>query len=109
MKKLLGIAISTGLLTASCSGGGVMSHLLPAGGPAASVHGRAAQEAIVAPAGWSATATRGATIPSGTDRGALSPATPLTVRVALNLHNEDQLKSLIAARQRISPSQFAAQ
>ncbi len=109
MKKLLGIAISTGLLTASCSGGGVMSHLLPGGGTGASAHGRAAQEAIVAPAGWSATATRGATIPGGADRGALSPATPLTVRVALNLHNEDQLKSIIAARQKISAAQFGAQ
>ena len=109
MKKLLGIAIGTGLLTASCSGGGVMSHLLPGSGSAAAAHGRAAQEAIVAPAGWSSTATRGATIPSATDRGALSPATPLTVRVALNLHNEDQLKSLIASRQKISQAQFAAQ
>jgi pseudomonalisin len=109
MKKLLGIAISTGLLTASCSGGGVMSHLLPGGGTGAAAHGRTAQEAIVAPAGWSATATRGATIPSATDRGPLAPATPMTVRVGLNLHNADQLASLIAARQRISPAQFAAQ
>jgi pseudomonalisin len=110
MKKLLGIAIGTGLLTASCSGGGVMSHLLPAaGGASSAAHGRAAQDAIVAPAGWSATATRGATIPSGTDRGALSAATPLTVRVALNLRNEDQLRSLIAARQKISAAQFSAQ
>jgi pseudomonalisin len=110
MKKLLGIAIGTGLLTASCSGGGVMSHLLPAaGGASSAAHGRAAQDAIVAPAGWSATATRGATIPGATDRGALSAATPLTVRVALNLRNEDQLRSLIAARQKISASQFSAQ
>ncbi|MDP9104972.1 MAG: S53 family peptidase [Candidatus Eremiobacteraeota bacterium] len=111
MKKLLGIAISTGLLTASCSGGGVMSHLLPGGGggAASAAHGRAAQDVVVAPAGWSATATRGATIANGTDAGALNPATPLTVRLGLNLHNEDQLASLIAARQTITPEQFAAQ
>lgn len=109
MKRLLAIALTTGLATASCSGGGVMSHLLPAGGTGTSTHGRAAQDAIVAPAGWSATATRGAALPSGTDRGALAPATPLTVRVALNLHNHDQLASLIAARQQISPGQFNAQ
>ena len=111
MKKLLGIAISTGLLTASCSGGGVMSHLLPAaaGGAGSAQHGRAAQDAIVAPAGWSATATRGATIANGTDAGTLDPAMPLTVRLGLNLHNEGQLASLIAARQKIMPGQFAAQ
>jgi pseudomonalisin len=109
MKRLLALAVTTGFATASCSGGGVMSHLLPGGGPAASAHGRAAQEAIVAPAGWSATATRGATLPSGTNRGALPPTTPLTVRVGLNLHNQEQLASLIASRQHISQSQFAAQ
>ena len=109
MKRLLALALTTGFATASCSGGGVMSHLLPAGGSSASAHGRVAQEVIVAPAGWSSTATRGATIASGADRGTLPPATPITVRVALNLHNEDQLASLIASRQHISQGQFAAQ
>ncbi|MEA2719799.1 MAG: pseudomonalisin [Candidatus Eremiobacteraeota bacterium] len=111
MKRLLALALTTGVMTASCSGGG-MSHLLPgtAGpGAAASAHGRVAQDVIVAPAGWAATATRGATIPGGTDRGALAPTTPLTVRVGLNLHNEDGLRSLIAARQKISQAQFASQ
>ncbi len=64
---------------------------------------------VVAPPGWAATATQGATVANGTDTGLLDPATPLTVRLGLNLHNEEQLKSLIAARQRISPAQFAAQ
>src|SRR5947209_952138 len=108
MKRLLAIALTTGLGTSSC-GGGMMSHLLPGSGPAASAHGRAAQDVIVAPAGWSATATRGGTIAGAADRGALAGSAPMTVRVGLNLHNEDQLKSLIAARQRITPSQFAAQ
>jgi pseudomonalisin len=110
MKRILAVALATGVMTASCSGGG-LSHMLP--GVSSASNGRAvrgaAQEAIVAPPGWAATATRGATLPAGTDRGALAPATPLTVRVGLNLHNEDQLKALIAARQRISPPQFAAQ
>jgi subtilase family serine protease len=86
-----------------------MSHLLPGGGGPGARSARVAQDAIVAPAGWAATATRGATIPSGSDRGALAPTTPMTVRVGLNLHNVDQLKSLIAARQTISPGQFTAQ
>src|SRR6202011_286017 len=55
------------------------------------------------------TATRGATIAGAADRGTLAPATPMTVRVALNLHNKDQLASLIAARQKISQGQFGAQ
>jgi subtilase family serine protease len=110
MNKLLGIAVTTGLLAASCSGGGVMSHLLPAAaGGAAAAHGRAAQDVIVAPAGWAATATRGATVAGATDAGALAPSTPLTVRLGLNLHNEDKLAALIAARQKITPGQFAAQ
>ncbi len=110
MKRLLGIALTAGLFTSSCSGG-VMSHLLPSGsnGTVPAAHNRAAQDVIVAPAGWAATATHGATIANGADKGALAPSTPLTVRLGLNLHNEDQLKSLIAAKQKISPQQFAAQ
>jgi subtilase family serine protease len=108
MKHLVVIAVGAGLLTASCSGG-VGRHLLPSTAAQSTQRSAQAQEAIVAPPGWAATATRGATIPGGTDRGALAPSTPITVRVGLNLHNEDQLKSAIAARQKIAPSQFAAQ
>jgi pseudomonalisin len=109
MNRILAAAgIGVGLLTASCSGG--VSHLLPHGGGASAATARAARtEAIVAPPGWAATATRGATIPSATSNGPLASSTPLTVRVALNLHNVDQLKSLIASHGRVSPAQFAAQ
>ncbi|MDB5069277.1 MAG: peptidase [Candidatus Eremiobacteraeota bacterium] len=107
MKRIVAVALATGILTASCSGMG-SQHVLP-GARAPQQGVRAAQDAIVAPAGWSATATRGATIAGGADKGALAPSTPMTVRVGLNLRNEDQLASLIAARQRISPGQFAAQ
>ncbi len=108
MKRLLALALMTGVATASCSGGGA-GHLLPGSRTADAHAARAAQDAIVAPAGWAATATRGATIPGATDLGALSPSTPLTVRVAMSLHNESGLASLIASHQRITPSQFAAQ
>ncbi len=108
MKPLLALALTAGVATASCSGG-AMSHLLP-GTRTPDTHGaRAARDVIVAPAGWAATATRGATVAAGTDLGALVPTTPLTVRVAMNLHNESGLDSLIAARQRITSAQFAAQ
>ncbi|MDB5027906.1 MAG: peptidase, partial [Candidatus Eremiobacteraeota bacterium] len=109
MKRFLGIAAAgAALLTASCSGGGGGQHLPPAASAPRNASA-SAQDAIVAPAGWSATATRGATVNHGTDNGALAPSTPMTVRVGLNLHNEDQLKSLIASRQRITPQQFASQ
>jgi subtilase family serine protease len=110
MKRLLALAVTAGLGTASCSGGG-LSHMLPsASGPNAAGAARAARaDAIVAPPGWAATATRGATIPNATDKGALAPSTPLTVRVALNLHNEDGLRSAIAAHQKMSQGQFNAQ
>lgn len=111
MKRFIGIAaLGAGLLTSSCSGG-IASHLLPSADSHASGASRGVrpQDVVVAPAGWSATATRGATIPHGTDNGALAPSTPLTVRLGLNLHNESSLQSLIAARQKITPAQFAAQ
>jgi len=109
MNRLLALALTTGVATASCSGG--MSHLLPSANGGAAPRGAQAQaqQAIVAPPGWAATATRGATLPGGTDRGALAPATSMTVRVGLDLHNTGQLASAIAARQKISPAQFAAQ
>jgi pseudomonalisin len=110
MRRLLALALTTGLFTASCSGGGI-SHLLP-GGNNKTPSARNLQSeagAVVAPAGWAATATRGATVPNAADRGVLAPSTPLTVRVALNLHNESQLASLIASHQRVSQQAFAAQ
>ena len=110
MNRILAAAgAGVGLLTASCSGGA--SHLLPHGnGTGTAATARAVHaDAIVAPPGWSATATRGATIPNATSQGVLAPSTPLTVRVALNLHNTDQLKSLIAGHGRVTGAQFAAQ
>ncbi len=104
MQRLLALALGAGLL-AACSGNGGQ-HLLPRA--AAAGHGTRPQD-IVAPPGWAATATQGATIANGSDKGPLDPATPLTVRLGLNLHNEDQLAALIAAKQRITPAQFAAQ
>jgi len=44
-------------------------------------------------------ATHAATIPGATDKGALAPSTPLTVRVGLNLRNAGRLQSAVAAGQ----------
>ena len=112
MKRLIGIALIAGLATTSCAGG--VSHMLPSAsgggaGPAGAARTARAVDAIVAPPGWAATATRAATIAGGSDLGALAPSTPVTVRVGLNLHNATQLASLIASRQRISHGQFVTQ
>ncbi|MEA2786086.1 MAG: pseudomonalisin [Candidatus Eremiobacteraeota bacterium] len=109
-KKLAVLAAAVGMTTASCSGGHGAGSFLPGG----SVAPRSAHVAdvITAPPGWAATATRGATIPGGTDRGALAPSTAITVRVGLNLHNVDQLANAIATtakRAPMSPAQFASQ
>jgi pseudomonalisin len=109
-KKLAVLAVVMGVVGASCSGGHGAGSFLPGGSVAP--RGAHASDVISAPPGWAATATRGATIPGGTDRGALAPATPLTIRVGLNLHNVDQLASVIAApgkRTPMSAAQFAAQ
>ncbi|HEY0380810.1 MAG TPA: S53 family peptidase [Candidatus Elarobacter sp.] len=109
-KQLAVLAAVMGVVGASCSGGHGAGSFLPGGSVAP--RGAHASDVITAPPGWAATATRGATIPGGTDRGALAPATPLTVRVGLNLHNVDRLESAIATpakRAPMSPAQFASQ
>ncbi|HEY4442474.1 MAG TPA: protease pro-enzyme activation domain-containing protein [Candidatus Elarobacter sp.] len=106
--RLIALTLATGLAATACGGG--VSHLLPNGiSNGASGVTRSTRSAVVAPAGWATTATLGAVIPSATDKGALAATTPMTVRVGLNLHNEQALASLIASRQTISPSQFDAQ
>jgi pseudomonalisin len=102
--RLLPAAALAALLTACAAGGA--QHALPA-----AVRARAVQPsgAIAAPPGWTATATRGASVVHGADAGPLAPSTPLTVRLGLSLRNTDQLRASIAARQRITPAQFAAQ
>ena len=106
-KRLAVLAVVMGVVGASCSGRGASS-LLPGGASAPrAVH--AQDVAVVAPPGWAATATRAATIPAASDRGALAPSTPMTIRVGLNLRNPADLAAAIDAGQKMTPSQFAAQ
>jgi pseudomonalisin len=113
MLRLAALASVAGLLFASCSGGHGVSSLLPHGAGAPQSGARAARDtAIVAPPGWAATATRGATIANAADQGPLAGSTPLTVRVGLNLRNTDQLAAALSHPHRgaaMSPSQFNAQ
>ena len=111
MKKLTVLAVTMGVIGASCSGGHGAGTMIPtaAAGAPRSIH---AQDALAAPPGWAATATRGATIPGAADKGALAPSTPLTIRVGLNLHNADALAAALAQPHKgaaMSAQQFAAQ
>ena len=64
--------------------------------------------AVTAPAGWSNTATQPVSFKSAADLGALDPSKTLTVRLGLQMHNVDQLKSVVKSRGRITPAQFSA-
>ncbi|HEV3087697.1 MAG TPA: S53 family peptidase [Candidatus Elarobacter sp.] len=111
MLRVAAVAAVAGLLTASCSGAHGAGALPPGAGPQA-VARSARDLAIAAPPGWAATATHGITVANATDRGPLAPATRLTVRLGLSLHNVAQLSSTIAAAGKgaaMSPQQFAAQ
>ena len=101
MKRLLLIALDAGVATASCSGGDRPSVLPSHGGRTARAARQAGAHVIVAPAGWAATATR-RDDSGGTDRGALAPSTPMTVRLGLNLHNERPVRRRRSPRGRRS-------
>jgi subtilase family serine protease len=110
MLRLAALATAVGVLTASCSGAHGAGSLLPSRAAAAQSGARAARDAaIVAPPGWAATATRGATVPNATDKGPLAASAPVTVRLGLHLRNTGQLAAAIAAGQTVSPQQFQAQ
>ena len=117
MKRLAIAALALSVATASCAGARSASSLLPAGGlelggtaPAShqGAHSTRAVAAAPAPAGWSSTATQPVNFPSAVDQGALDASRALTVRLGLQMHNVDQLKSAVKARTRITPAQFAA-
>jgi pseudomonalisin len=57
---------------------------------------------------WASTATRAEWLVGATDLGAVAPATPLGVALALNIRNRSALNSLIASHQVITPAEFKA-
>jgi len=99
-------ALAATVLMASCAGHGGQQ-MLPAAGTASAISHTSST--VLAPSGWSATATQGLNLANATNTGPLASTTSMTVRLGLNLHNVDQLKSLIASRQKISPDQFVSQ
>lgn len=104
MKRFTAAALTAGILTASCSGHGAGSALPSVrGGGTPSSFGthstRAASTAISVPVGFATTGTQAITLTGVTDKGALPATQTLTVHVALQLHNIDQLKQSVAAGQ----------
>lgn len=110
--------IAVGIATASCSGHGTTSGILPSmsttshnGAVAGSGVGttRMATAAAVAPSGWSTTNTQGISLTGATDLGALNAAQQVTVRVGLQLQNVSALQAALKAHQRLTRAQVAAQ
>ena len=112
MKRLTAAALAVGILTASCSGHGGSSALpaAPQGGGAPSSYGahstRTASTAVSIPLGWASTGTLAAPFTGATDNGALPASQTLTIRLALQLRNVDQLKSAVAAGQIVPRATF---
>jgi len=111
MKRLVAAALAVGIASASCSGHG--SSALPnapanPGVPSAmGLHGtRASAAAVSVPLGLATTATQAITFTGVTDNGPLPATQTLTVHVALQLRNVDQLKQSVAARQITSRAAF---
>ena len=105
MKKLSAVALAAGLLTSACAGHGGQPVLPSTGAAPGAAHTNAA---IAAPSGWSSTATQGASVANATDLGALASTTPLTVRVALAVQNEDALAKAVASGQQFTDAQLMA-
>ncbi len=96
MKRLSAVALAAGILIASCSGH-AGQQMLPSAGVTQSAKAPHQAALTSAPTGWASTATLGSGVANATDLGALSASTPLTVRLALGVHNEDALAKAVAS------------
>ena len=111
MKNISSVALAAGigLLTASCAGHGGQAGLPPTSGMQSHTNGaHNSAVAVAAPSGWATTATQAVSVANASDLGALSASTPLTVRVALGVHNEDALAKAVASGQQFSDAQLMA-
>ena len=118
MKRLAAVAAVVGIMTASCSGGHSVGSLIPSGASnqIQSAGQSSASSAVVGtkstrslalaapPAGWANTGTQVLSLKSAADHGALPSTQSLTVRLGLQLHNTDQLQSVIKNHQKLTPS-----
>lgn len=118
MKKLLAVSVAVGVVTASCSAGRMGSLLPQTSGSGASVSSGPSAEGTrstraltqaAAPPGWANTMTQVFSLSGASDLGVLPATQSLTVRVGLQLHNVNQLKSLVQTGSIVSAGQFASQ
>jgi pseudomonalisin len=105
--------LAVGLLTASCSGNGANSGVVPSMSMQ-SAHGsglgtaRMSTASLTAASGWSTTNTQALSLSGASDLGALAASTQLTVVVGLQLRNASQLQSALKAGQVLSRADIAA-
>src|ERR1700676_1728253 len=106
MRRVAVLAVITGVITASCSGGHSASTIPPAGGSGtqspmslAGAHSTRAKSGITAPPGWAVTGPRGVAVANAADLGELAATKPVTVTLGLQMRDVDAAKAAIAARQ----------
>ncbi len=110
MKKLAALAITVGVITASCSGHGGSSSVLPLGSSTHNSGSTSVRTAALpaAPAGWANTNTQALSIVNASDLGVANATQSITVRLGLALHNQTQLASAVANGQQIDDGTFVA-
>ena len=103
MKRAFGLALVTGLITASCSGHGSGSSVIPTASTnqlqsSQTGAGTVRTAALAtAPAGWANTNTQAFKLPSGgADLGATPATQSVTVRLGMQMRNAQQLQQLVA-------------
>jgi len=116
MRKFGTLALVVGFLATACSGHSGSSALpslssAQIGGQPSTMGARTTmrpQSVAVAPAGWATTSTLaiGTSLANATDLGVLPSTQPVTVRLALQLRNADQLKQAVASGQVMSHGAF---
>jgi subtilase family serine protease len=119
MNKFGGLALVAAFATTACSSHG-SSSVVPVGGAASTSQttsklvGALGMQTTrppmvaAAPAGWAGTATQAVPPVNATDLGTLAGSKQITVTVGLQLRNVDQLRALVASRNRILPGAFKA-
>lgn len=116
MRRIAVLAIVTGVITASCSGGHSSSTIPAAGGAGSQspmsltgAHTTRAKSGLTAPPGWATTATGAIAPANAADLGQLAATKPVSVTLGLQMRNVDAAKAAIAARQVISRDAFVSQ
>src|SRR5579884_3864395 len=104
MKRFVAAAVAAGVITASCSGhaGSALPGVPSTGGAPSTMgmHGTRGMSTVVnLPAGFAATATQAVSLTGVSDNGPLAATKTLTIHVALQLRNVDQLQRSVAAGQ----------